>query len=75
VILNGANPVDIAIYHATKFAPIIDLKAAETLGLKVFARVARVRRRGHRMRRRDLVGAVCGMALGLPLPAAAERAG
>jgi len=32
-ILNGANPGDIPIYQASKFALVINLKAAKTLGL------------------------------------------
>jgi putative ABC transport system substrate-binding protein len=32
-ILNGANPGDIPIYQAAKFAFVINLKAAKALGL------------------------------------------
>jgi putative ABC transport system substrate-binding protein len=32
-ILKGANPGDIPIYQSTKFALVINLKAAHTLGL------------------------------------------
>jgi putative ABC transport system substrate-binding protein len=34
-ILNGANPGDIPIYQGTKFALVINLKAAQTLGLAI----------------------------------------
>ena len=34
-ILNGAKPGDIPIYQATRFAFIINLKAARTLGLNL----------------------------------------
>jgi putative ABC transport system substrate-binding protein len=34
-ILNGANPGDIPIYQATKFQFIINLRAAEALGLTI----------------------------------------
>jgi len=32
-ILNGANPGDIPVYQASKFALVINLKAAQALGL------------------------------------------
>jgi putative ABC transport system substrate-binding protein len=34
-ILNGANPGDIPVYQASKFALVINLKTAQALGLKV----------------------------------------
>jgi len=34
-ILNGAKPGDIPIYQTTRFAFVINLKAAKTLGLKI----------------------------------------
>jgi putative tryptophan/tyrosine transport system substrate-binding protein len=34
-ILNGANPGDIPVYQASKFALVINLKAAQALGLKI----------------------------------------
>ena len=34
-ILNGANPGDIPIYQPTRFALVINLKAAQTLGLTI----------------------------------------
>jgi len=34
-ILNGVKPADIPIYQATRFQFIINLKAAEVLGLTI----------------------------------------
>ena len=72
-ILRGAKPADIPVEQPTKFDLVINLTTAKALGLTIPAGVPAARRRGDRVKRREFITLLGGIAVSWPVAARAQQ--